>query len=32
MSGTLVEIGAPADTPYEGAGFFNLDISEVVLT
>jgi hypothetical protein len=32
MSGSLVEIGAPADTPYEGAGFFKLDISEVVLT
>ena len=32
MSGLLVEIRPPADTPYEGAGFFKLDITEVALT
>jgi hypothetical protein len=32
MSGSLIEIRPPADTPYEGAGFFKLDITEVVLT
>jgi len=32
LSGTLVEIEPPADTPHVGAGFFRLDIDEVVLT
>jgi hypothetical protein len=32
MSGQLVEIRPPADTPHEAAGFFKLDITEVVLT
>jgi hypothetical protein len=32
MSGSLVETEPPTDTPYEGAGFFKLDIMEVVLT
>lgn len=32
FAGSLVEIPPPADTPYAGAGFFKLDITEVVLT
>ena len=32
MSGSLIEIQPPPDTPYEGAEFFKLDITEVVLT
>lgn len=32
MAGVLVEIGPPLDNPYEGAGFFRVDITEVVLT
>lgn len=32
MSGSLVEIEPPRGTPYQGAGFFKLDITEVVLT
>ena len=32
MSGSLVDIEPPAGTPYEGARFFRLDITEVVLT
>jgi len=32
MGGSLVEITPPVDNPYEGAGFFKLDITEVVLT
>jgi hypothetical protein len=32
MSGVLVEIQPPAGNPYLGAGFFRLDITEVVLT
>ena len=32
MSGSLLEISPPADTPYAGAGSFQLDITEVVLT
>lgn len=32
MAGALVEIEAPADNRHDGAGFFKLDISEVVLT
>lgn len=32
MSGSLVDTEPPADTPYEGARFFRLDITEVVLT
>jgi len=32
MSGMLVEISPPADTPHQAAGFFKLDITEVVLT
>jgi hypothetical protein len=32
MSGVLVEIQPPASNPYIGAGFFRLDITEVVLT
>ena len=32
MSGLLVEIRPPADNPHNGAGFFKLDITEVVLT
>ncbi len=27
-----MEIGPPTDTPYEKAGFFKLDITEVALT
>jgi hypothetical protein len=32
LAGTLVEVSPPEDTPHEGAGFFRLDITEVVLT
>ena len=32
LSGRLVEIRPPTDTPYETAGFFKLDITEVALT
>jgi hypothetical protein len=32
IAGTLVEITAPADNPHDGAGFFKLNITEVVLT
>ncbi len=32
MAGTLVEIRAPDDNAFEGAGFFRLDITEVSLT
>ena len=32
MSGSLVEIRPPVDTPYTDARFFKLDIAEVVLT
>lgn len=32
MSGLLVEIEPPADNPFEGAGFFRLDIAEIALT
>lgn len=32
MSGRLVEIGPPADSPHIGAGFVKLDVIEVVLT
>jgi hypothetical protein len=32
MSGRAVETPPPADNPYEGAGHFRLDITEVVLT
>ena len=32
VSGTLVEIPAPADAPADGSGHFRVDITEVVLT
>lgn len=32
VAGTVVAIPPPADDPYPGAGFFRLDITEVVLT
>ncbi len=32
MTGSLVETGPPLDDPHDGAGFFELDITEVVLT
>lgn len=32
LSGTAVEIPAPADSPVEGAGFFRIDVTEVALT
>ncbi len=32
LAGTVIETAPPADNPYEGAGFFKLDITEVVLT
>jgi len=32
MSGSLIEIRPPVDTPYDGAAFFKLDITEVVPT
>lgn len=32
MAGLLVETRPPLDNPNDGAGFFKLDITEVVLT
>jgi hypothetical protein len=32
LAGTAMEIDPPADNPHQGAGFFKLDITEVVLT
>ncbi|HEY2043141.1 MAG TPA: pyridoxamine 5'-phosphate oxidase family protein [Jatrophihabitans sp.] len=32
LAGRFVEIDAPADNKFEGAGFFAIDITEVVLT
>ncbi|MGI5215808.1 pyridoxamine 5'-phosphate oxidase family protein [Plantactinospora sp. CA-290183] len=32
LAGTVVPVDPPADNPYEGAGFFRIDITEVVLT
>jgi hypothetical protein len=32
LAGRLVEIDAPADTPFPGSGYFRVDINEVVLT
>ena len=32
LAGTVVGIAPPADNPYQGAGFFKLDITEVALT
>lgn len=32
LAGRVVEIDPPADDPYPGAGYFRIDISEVVLT
>jgi hypothetical protein len=32
MSGRLVEVDPPADSPFPGAGYFRLDIAEVALT
>lgn len=32
LAGRLVAIDPPADNPHEGAGFFKVDITEVVLT
>lgn len=32
MAGLAVEVPPPADTAYVGAGFFRMDIAEVVLT
>ena len=32
MSGSLVEIAPPEGNPHAGAGFFKVDLSEVVLT
>jgi len=32
LAGVLIEIGPPADSPHKGAGFFKLDITEIVLT
>ncbi len=32
LAGSLVEIPAPPDSPHDGAGFFRVDITEVVLT
>jgi hypothetical protein len=32
LSGLAVEVPPPADTPFEGAGFFHIDIHEVALT
>jgi hypothetical protein len=32
LAGTVVEIAPPSDNPFEGAGFFRLDITEVALT
>jgi hypothetical protein len=32
LSGRATEVPAPPDTPHDGAGFFRIDITEVVLT
>ena len=32
LAGTVIEIAAPADNPHTGAGFFKVDVTEVVLT
>jgi hypothetical protein len=32
LAGVAVEVPPPADTPFEGAGFFRIDIREVALT
>jgi hypothetical protein len=32
LAGRLVEIEAPADTPFPGSGYFRVDVGEVVLT
>ena len=32
LAGTVVEMPAPQDTPHVGAGFFRIDVTEVVLT
>jgi hypothetical protein len=32
LAGTVVETAPPADNPDQGAGFFRLDVTEVVLT
>jgi hypothetical protein len=32
LAGTVIEIAAPAGNPHEGAGFFKVDVTEVVLT
>jgi hypothetical protein len=32
LAGVAVEVLPPADTPFEGAGFFRIDIREVALT
>lgn len=32
LTGVAVEVDPPADTPHVGAGFFVLDVTEVVLT
>jgi hypothetical protein len=32
LAGTAVAIDPPADSPHEGAGFFRIDITELVLT
>jgi hypothetical protein len=32
LAGTVIEAAPPADNPYQAAGFFKLDITEVVLS
>ena len=32
LAGTVVETAPPPDNPYQGAGFFKIDITEVALT
>jgi hypothetical protein len=32
LSGSLIEINAPPDSPHVGAGFFRFDVTEVALT
>jgi hypothetical protein len=32
LAGTVIETAPPTDNPYQGAAFFNLDITEVVLS
>lgn len=32
LGGVVVEVAPPADNPYDGAGFFRVDITEVALT